>query len=191
MAENKKGFILYADTIHSVNMLNNAQSGKLFKHILAYVNDQQPEVKDPMVKLAFEPIKQYLKRDLRKYEEMLKKKSEAGKKGMAKRWGKDNKNNTSYQSITSITDRDNVRDNDNDIHRSFAHLSISKKEYKKLCDDHGDNNTDMILDQIENYKANKKYKSLYLTAKNWLRKLPKEEADDKLVKQAKQLGYVK
>ena len=191
MAKDKKSFILYADTIHSVNMLNNAQSGKLFKHILAYVNDQDPEVRDPMVKLAFEPIKQYLKRDLRKYEDMLKKKSEAGKKGMAKRWGKDNKNNTSYQNITSITDSVSVNDNDSDIHRSFAHLSISKKEYQKLCNDHGGDNTDMILDQIENYKANKKYKSLYLTAKNWLRRIPKDETEDKLVKQAKQLGYVK
>lgn len=189
MAKDKKSFILYADIIHSVNILDNEQTGILFKHILAYVNDQNPQVNDPIIKIAFEPIKQQLKRDLRKYEQMLKNRSEAGKKGMAKRWSKDNKNNTSYQSITSITDNDT--DNDNDIYKSFAHLSITKKQYDKLCLEYGVNNTDTVLDEIENYKQNTKYKSLYLTAKNWLRKMPKDENNDKLVQQAKQLGYVK
>ena len=189
MAKDKKSFILYADIIHSVNILSNEQAGKLFKHILSYVNDLNPDVKEPMVNLAFEPIKQQLKRDLKKYEQMLKNRSEAGKKGMAKRWAKDNKNNTSYQSITSITDNDT--DNDNDIYKSFAHLSITKRQYEKLCLEYGVNHTDTVLEQIENYKQNTKYKSLYLTAKNWLRKMPKDENNDKLVQQAKQLGYVK
>ena len=189
MAKDKKSFILYADIIHSVNILSNEQAGKLFKHILSYVNDLNPDVKEPMVNLAFEPIKQQLKRDLKKYEQMLKNRSEAGKKGMAKRWSKDNKNNKSYQIITSITDNDT--DNDNDIYKSFAHLSITKSQYEKLCLEYGVNNTDTVLEQIENYKQNTKYKSLYLTAKNWLRKMPKDENNDKLVQQAKQLGYVK
>ena len=189
MAKDKKSFILYADLVYTLERLSDEQAGQLFKHILRYVNDLNPQTDDVLLQVCFEPIRQNLKRDLRKYEQMIKNRSEAGKKGMAKRWGKDNKNNKSYQSITSITDNDT--DNDNDIYKSFAHLSITKKQYEKLCLEYGVNNTDTVLDEIENYKQNTKYKSLYLTAKNWLRKMPKDENNDKLVQQAKQLGYVK
>ncbi len=39
MAEEKKGFILYSDIIHTIEKLTDEQAGKLFKHILKYVND--------------------------------------------------------------------------------------------------------------------------------------------------------
>jgi len=79
MAKNKEGFLMYRDTIHSVNHLTDEQAGKLFKHVLAYVNDEDPQTEDKVILLAFEPIKQYLKRDLRKYEEIRDKRSAAGK----------------------------------------------------------------------------------------------------------------
>ena len=39
MAEEKKGFILYSDIIHTIEKLTDEQAGVLFKHILKYVND--------------------------------------------------------------------------------------------------------------------------------------------------------
>lgn len=59
------------------------------------------------------------------------------------------------------------------IYRSFGHLSISNEEVEILKKEYSQNTIDGILDQIENYKNNKNYKSLYLTAKNWLKKEPK------------------
>ena len=80
MAENKKGFVLYADLIHTVELMTSSKAGNLFKHILRYVNDLNPKTGDTTIKLVFEPIKQQLKRDLKKYEERKKKYSDAGKR---------------------------------------------------------------------------------------------------------------
>lgn len=68
MAENKNSFVLYADLIHTVRKMDDDKAGALFKHILSYVNDENPVTDDLIVELTFEPIKQQLKRDLKKWE---------------------------------------------------------------------------------------------------------------------------
>lgn len=89
MAEDKKSFLLYTDLIHTVNKMPSEKAGELFKHILSYVNDLNPETDDLIIQLTFEPIKQQLKRDLLKYKESIIDKSNAGKLGNLKRWNKD------------------------------------------------------------------------------------------------------
>ncbi|RKR84885.1 hypothetical protein BDD43_5138 [Mucilaginibacter gracilis] len=55
------------------------------------------------------------------------------------------------------------------IYRAFAHLVLFTDEYDKLIDaGYTVNHINKILDEVENYKNNKKYTSLYLTAKKWL-----------------------
>ena len=68
MAEGKKSVLLYCDLIHTVNKLPDETAGKLFKHFLAYINDLNPSTDDLLVEIAFEGVKQSLKRDLKKYE---------------------------------------------------------------------------------------------------------------------------
>lgn len=81
MADGKKSFVLYTEIIHTVRKLSNEKAGELFKHILAYVNDEQPEANDILIEIAFEPIKQALKKDLIKWEETSSKKATSGSIG--------------------------------------------------------------------------------------------------------------
>ena len=111
MAEDKKGFILYADQKALFEQLSNEKAGELIKFIFAYVNDENPISEDIIINLAFTPIKQQLKRDLVKFNEIKGKRSEAGRKGMAKRWQSITNDNKALQTITNITVNDNVNDN--------------------------------------------------------------------------------
>jgi hypothetical protein len=100
MAENKKSFVLYSDLMNTVAKLPDDKAGLLFKTILEYVNDKNPEVDDLLVDVVFEPIKQQLKRDLAKYEDKRKQWSEAGKRSAeARRLKKEE------QKATKVNDR--------------------------------------------------------------------------------------
>ena len=78
MADGKKSFVLYADLIHTVEKMPDEIAGKLLKHVLAYVNDRNPVSDDLLLNLVFEPIKQQMKRDLDKWEEIREKRIQAG-----------------------------------------------------------------------------------------------------------------
>jgi len=77
----KRSFVLYSDILHTLEHLTNEQAGQLFRTILQYVNDQNPVINDPLIKIAFEPVRQNLKRDLDKWQSIRQKRVEAGRKG--------------------------------------------------------------------------------------------------------------
>lgn len=81
MAEGKKSFVLYADLIHTVELLPMDLKARLFQMILDYVNDKNPTTEDFTLRLAFEPIKQQLKRDLKDWEEKRVRRATAGHEG--------------------------------------------------------------------------------------------------------------
>lgn len=82
---------------------------------------------------------------------------------------------STHQSTYSINKQ--IYNNTNiQVYRSFAHLSLSITDYEKLESEYDKRTIDMVLDSIENYKDNKKYKSLYLTAKKWLTKELKKKS---------------
>lgn len=79
--EEKKSFILYCDMIHTIELLPDETAGKFLKHLLRYVNDKKPEASDALVKIAFAPIEQQLKRDLEIWRKKKKKNTENGQLG--------------------------------------------------------------------------------------------------------------
>lgn len=142
MAENKKSFVLYADQRNVFNSLSDKEAGLLIKHIYAYVNDLNPETTNKIVNVAFEPIKQQLKRDLKKYEHKQEKWSEAGKRSAEVK--KNKKINESQQSLTNVenvttkstvnvNDNATVNVNDNVIHsiERCAEIALADSRWKK------------------------------------------------------------
>lgn len=77
----------------------------------------------------------------------------------------------------------------NEQYRSFAHLSISINEFHKLEIEYHKKDIDLILDDIQNYSKNKTYRSLYLTAKKWLRDIPKKGQEVKQHKTGDDILY--
>ena len=120
MAENKKSFLLYCDLIHTIEQLTDEQAGNLFKHIMRYVNDQNPEAESVITKIAFEPIKQQLKRDLQKYEQIRERNSANARK----RWDA-----TAYDRIPDdAKNADNVTDKDTDTDKVIKKFIPPTKE---------------------------------------------------------------
>jgi uncharacterized phage protein (TIGR02220 family) len=78
----------------------------------SYVSDENPESEDLIVNIAFEPIKQQLKRDLKLFEEKRIKRSEAGLAGANKRWQEMAKDSKRINAIAKMAVNDNVNDND-------------------------------------------------------------------------------
>lgn len=159
VAQDKQSFILYCDIIHTVRKLPDEIAGKLFKHILSYVNDEDPIAEDILIEIAFEPIKQALKRDLKKYE----KRRTVLKQNAEKRWSKTEKeekkplNNNNLYAIASKSDAKNangcksdesdaiaeiVSELDKvapiehdylDIHTYQDYLSVKEEKWFKIC----------------------------------------------------------
>ena len=81
MAENKKSFLIYCDIISTIDHLTNEEKGRLFQHLLEYVNDMNPVLDDRILLGSWKHIEQQLKRDLKKYEATCSRNSKNGSLG--------------------------------------------------------------------------------------------------------------
>ena len=127
MATDKKGFLLYTDIKIVLDDLPDDVAGKLFKYIVDYCSDLDPQTDDLLLRTAFNPIKAQLKRDLEKYERKRLQQSEAGKRSAELRKQrtstdvKDRSTNPTVNDNVNVSDSVNVkkdiykRDSDSDI----------------------------------------------------------------------------
>lgn len=121
MAENKNSFIIYTDWKPDFEFLTDAEAGKLIKHLLQFASDENPslESEDRLLQYAAQKMKAVMKKDLKKYEEVIQKRSDAGKKGGVNsgksRTSKQNEANEANASIPKQNERVNDNVNVNDI----------------------------------------------------------------------------
>ena len=186
MAKDKKSFILYADQLEHFEDLTDEEAGQLIKHVFRYVNDKNPEAPNRIIQVAFNPVKQQLKRDLKTYECTKDERSKAGILGNLKKYNLDlfdkvvaekltideaqsiaktRKASQSDKVVANLAVNVNVNDNVNDI--SF------KKETKEILTI--PENLKLIWDLWLEYRKAKKIKN-YAGAKF------EQMAIDKLIK---------
>jgi hypothetical protein len=136
MAQNKKSFILYADQKGVFDQLPDELAGKLIKHIFAYVNDENPISENLIINIAFEPIKQSLKRDLRRWEDYIEKQSLNGKKGGRPSKAKESQETQAFfekpkkADSVSVSDNDNVKEYKESLNLWLQYKKEKKQTYK-------------------------------------------------------------
>lgn len=130
-----------------------------------------------------------LRRRKEKYLTIKQKKSEAGKKGMAKRWGTDNTDITELKDSNNIDiteynkgkERKGNKVKENKVNKNkygeFEKVKLAKEEHSKLISRLGEIKTRDLIDRLDNYKEStgKTYKSDYATILNWHRREAKDE----------------
>lgn len=171
MAENKRSFVLYTDYIHTVKRLPLEKAGELFMTILQYVNDMNPEPDDILIQVTFEPIKQQLKRDLKKWEGTKTNKSDGGRLGNLKRWHPDLHDaviteNCTLQEAEAIAKHRKASHTDDMRSDSIASIAVTVTDNVTVIDTVTDN-TSTIVDEPANNEKELKQSYSFLS-KNFL-----------------------
>jgi len=198
----KDSFILYTEINDVVKELDDEQKGILFQTILDYeITGEIPDDLDKMIRLVFLPIKRSLDRNNEKYEETAKKRSEAGKKGMASRYNKSNNvitnltnDNNVSDAVTNLTDNvhehehDNDHDSESEIKenapapaevKSFGrnkNIPLTAEEFAELEKEIGSAFYE-VLDKLSDHMASsgKTYNSYPATIRKWYRQDAEKE----------------
>ena len=133
MAKDKKSVLLYCDIIHTIEKMDNATAGEFFKHYLRYINDLNPTTDNMVVDIAFESVKQNLKRDLKKYQNICERNALNGSKGGRPKKPKKPSGLIGNPKKPKKADTDNDTDTDIDINKKNIKkdFSFRIKEFEK------------------------------------------------------------
>lgn len=102
--DDKKSFVAYLSWFDALEEYSDAEVGQLMRALARYAKTgEAPEFSDRGMRGNWKFMCSDVKRASEKWDETRKKRSNAGKRGMAKRWGKPD-------DITKITNDNNVND---------------------------------------------------------------------------------
>lgn len=134
MAEGKNTIVFYRDWKEIFESLSDKDCAELIRHIFRYVNDENPETDNEIVKYVFIPIKNSLKRDLKKWENIRQKRSDAGKASAESRKQSEQMSTSvesDQQTSTNPTVSDSVTVIDSDKRKKTINQKIKEREKKE------------------------------------------------------------
>ena len=125
----KDTLLLFMTAKEIFDALPDEEAGKLIKAAFKYQDGEEPEL-DGLLRVVFLQIRQQIDYTNAQYFESVKKRSTAGKKGMAHRWN--NKNNNVI----------NVNNKNNNV------INVNNKNNKGITNDNKHNHNDNVNDTV-------------------------------------------
>lgn len=149
----KNAFLLYKNHAEIFDKLSDEQAGKLIKAIFEYERTGVMPELEPLLDMAFTPIKQTIDIDAEKYAQKVEKRREAGSKGGKQRvanqanatFAKQSQANQANINNDIKDNNDIINDNKRSINTSLLEKEKNKKE--KVFISYPNGNPDLMFDK--------------------------------------------
>ena len=136
----KDSFIIYTKINEVLKELTDDQKGKLFQAIIDYeMTGEIPAIDDALVKVSFIPVRQDLDVNNEKWEETVKARQEAGRKGGLAKASKAKNSSSKTSKAKNATNKEK---------QNVANVAVYDNEYVNDCDYEYDNVNDSNIPPI-------------------------------------------
>lgn len=134
----KSAFVLYLEYEEILEDLTDAEIGLLFRAILKYERTQELPTLPLQIMIPFKFVKKDLDNNRAKWQSEVKKRSEAGKKGMQTRWGGVKNGNTGNSDDEKLPQGDNndmkPLTRNNTVIDGITNITDNVHSYDQSCD---------------------------------------------------------
>jgi hypothetical protein len=128
----KKSFMLHLDSLEILDELTNEQAGLLLKAFKDYHTDKELNL-EPIIKMCFVPFRNQFIRDEEKYQKVVERNQNNGKKGGRPKEQEEPKLSQESQSVILKPKKaDNDNDNDSDSVKVNDNVKVNNIEERKL-----------------------------------------------------------
>ena len=149
---NKESFLIYKSFYEPIKFLDDEKLGKLFRAIFEYqINNI--ECQDMEIRMAFEFFKNQFRLDDEKYQKIVERNKENGKKGGRPKQNEENPKNPMGLKKPKKADNDNEKDNDNDNEKDND-ITNTSNIYEFLENNFGRTLNPIEYEEISNWEDN-------------------------------------
>lgn len=129
----RDSFVLYTNISEVLEALSMEQRGMLFTAIIEYQKSgEMPEISDPLVKVAFIPVRQSLDINNDKYDSKVEARRQAGIKSGESRRKQNEQEGTKRTNVNFVRTKQTKRtENDNDNENVYENENVNVNEYEK------------------------------------------------------------